>query len=573
MDVSYQRNLNHNYMIMENDRITGEEYTIRMVEQNQIAELLPFQVRKIDGKTYLYYEITSRQSILQFYHGCALRRRDIAHLLEGIRAGLEKMHQFLLSSEDLVLLPEFVFMDVDTMQIKLSYMPYSGESGEGGQETFRQLAEYILKNLDHSERGAVDLGYELYAQAARENFSLEELWKELPDQENRMEDGEKYGEKRYREDEANDSRRTVRKTVLEKDVREKGGSGQHWNEMEDREEAERKWRNSKDRYLDLDDTEEWERQEERKKRKHSKEREIQKNESTGQEAQKRKNGQERGTGNNGKKYSQDIGKGREHGKGSILKNILLCAAAATVGAAVFAAVVWFGKLDLTQTGGLAFLCLAVIWIGYNVWSGKGQKKRIWPDDGEEEENEEEAFMRALMSEVYEQEENAWDYDRETKGAVADGMTGYRAGRKGHDLSDRPQKQNRMTEPKADNPYQEEEIYCGETQCLTEGESMRQLRLISQAPEKYPDLETDQADAVLGKKKDCSDLWIQSEAVSRMHARIEQNEEGCFFITDLNSMNGTFINGDRLKPNEQREIRSGDRISIANHHYRVKIREF
>ena len=288
MDVSYQRNLNHNYMIMENDRITGEEYTIRMVEQNQIAELLPFQVRKIDGKTYLYYEITSRQSILQFYHGHALRRRDIAHLLEGIRAGLEKMHQFLLSSEDLVLLPEFVFMDVDTMQIKLSYMPYSGESGEGGQETFRQLAEYILKNLDHSERGAVDLGYELYAQAVRENFSLEELWKELPDQENRMEDGEKYGEKRYREDEANDSRRTVRKTVLEKDVRGKGGSGQHWNEMEDREEAERKWRNSKDRYLDLDDTEEWERQEERKRESIAKREEYRKMKAQGRKRRKEK---------------------------------------------------------------------------------------------------------------------------------------------------------------------------------------------------------------------------------------------------------------------------------------------
>ena len=58
MEVSYRRDLNHNYMILENEKITGNEYPVRMIEQNHIPELLPFQLRKMNGKTFLYYEIT-----------------------------------------------------------------------------------------------------------------------------------------------------------------------------------------------------------------------------------------------------------------------------------------------------------------------------------------------------------------------------------------------------------------------------------------------------------------------------------------------------------------------------------
>lgn len=96
--------------------------------------------------------------------------------------------------------------------------------------------------------------------------------------------------------------------------------------------------------------------------------------------------------------------------------------------------------------------------------------------------------------------------------------------------------------------------------------------MSQEPEKYPDIEIEGDTAVIGKKKDQVDIWIGWEAVSRMHARVEKERNSCF-MTDLNSMNGTFVNADRLRPNERRPLSNGDRISFANLHYRVKIRDF
>lgn len=67
--------------------------------------------------------------------------------------------------------------------------------------------------------------------------------------------------------------------------------------------------------------------------------------------------------------------------------------------------------------------------------------------------------------------------------------------------------------------------------------------------------------VIGKKEDEVDLFLNDEGISRMHARIfKQGEE--YYVEDLNSTNGTFKNGLRLKPYERRKLAKGDEIKLA-----------
>ena len=116
--------------------------------------------------------------------------------------------------------------------------------------------------------------------------------------------------------------------------------------------------------------------------------------------------------------------------------------------------------------------------------------------------------------------------------------------------------------------QKENTEDGETRCLTQEEFEDPLYLASLEPGQYPDIILSQFPAVLGKKRDQVDIWLGSESVSRIHAKLEKRE-GSFYITDLNSMNGTFVNGERLRPREQREIRRGDGIFLATLRYRVR----
>lgn len=73
---------------------------------------------------------------------------------------------------------------------------------------------------------------------------------------------------------------------------------------------------------------------------------------------------------------------------------------------------------------------------------------------------------------------------------------------------------------------------------------------------------------IGKAGTCDAILDFSEEISREHAVIKW-EEGQYTITDLNSMNGTFLNGSRLQPNAPQTVKEGDRIGISTFLFAVE----
>ncbi len=57
----------------------------------------------------------------------------------------------------------------------------------------------------------------------------------------------------------------------------------------------------------------------------------------------------------------------------------------------------------------------------------------------------------------------------------------------------------------------------------------------------------------------ADLRVRDEGVSRLHARVEQQEDGSARVVDLGSRNGTFVNGERI---EDAALKDGDKILIG-----------
>ena len=55
------------------------------------------------------------------------------------------------------------------------------------------------------------------------------------------------------------------------------------------------------------------------------------------------------------------------------------------------------------------------------------------------------------------------------------------------------------------------------------------------------------------------VCLHDTEISRCHARIDPANNGGFVVSDLNSSNGTFVNGDVIR---SREIDSGDQIQLG-----------
>ena len=70
----------------------------------------------------------------------------------------------------------------------------------------------------------------------------------------------------------------------------------------------------------------------------------------------------------------------------------------------------------------------------------------------------------------------------------------------------------------------------------------------------------QGTAVFGKSPSV-DVTIDNTYVSRRHFQVRCQDD-VFFISDLDSTNGTFVNGERLTPHQERRLRDKDVIGLA-----------
>ena len=66
-----------------------------------------------------------------------------------------------------------------------------------------------------------------------------------------------------------------------------------------------------------------------------------------------------------------------------------------------------------------------------------------------------------------------------------------------------------------------------------------------------------------------DGLIVHPTISRIHAKIEKREQG-YFLTDLNSTNGTFVNDRLLDVNETVLLAIGDVVRFADVEYVVGV---
>lgn len=67
----------------------------------------------------------------------------------------------------------------------------------------------------------------------------------------------------------------------------------------------------------------------------------------------------------------------------------------------------------------------------------------------------------------------------------------------------------------------------------------------------------------------NDYIINNSSVSRNHAMFEIIN-GRYYIVDMTSLNGTFVNGSRINSNVRIEVKNGDRVVFANAEYRFVI---
>ncbi len=188
MKVQYKREMRHNYLILNALEENLESFEIRMLTCNSIEGILHFRVKRGEEYHQYYYEITSKQPLSRLLELKEIRREELGKLITGIGIALNHMEEYLLQESNVLLEPEFIYIDPDTYQVWLCYVPgYQGDF----PASMGKLLHFLLKKADHQDNDTVVLAYRLYQESQRDYFGIEDLLRAVKESQKGEDRGQK----------------------------------------------------------------------------------------------------------------------------------------------------------------------------------------------------------------------------------------------------------------------------------------------------------------------------------------------------------------------------------------------
>jgi len=106
---------------------------------------------------------------------------------------------------------------------------------------------------------------------------------------------------------------------------------------------------------------------------------------------------------------------------------------------------------------------------------------------------------------------------------------------------------------------------GETVVLSAASVCGPATLVSREPGELATIYLQEEITVIGKLPTAADAVVPLPTVSRLHAKIRR-KDGEYYLTDLNSRNGTSVNGCLLKGDEEYCLKEEDQVDFAQARY-------
>ena len=487
MRTEYKRDMNHNYLIVygENE-INTDSYQVRMLAGNVIPSLLKCRIQGMDGRFFIYFDITSKQAVNVLYEEKKMGVEDLRLIFGGFVKVMEDAAEYLINPGQFIMSPEYI----EKRQIYFCMMPgYEKDI----KEQFQLLTEYILPKIDHQDQDAVILGYGVYKRAMEDSFHLEHIKEELY----KTQSSDVNGEKK--------EKINAKKTEQEMEFAEEETFPE---DNENRNEFVREGEDSKE-------------------------------------------------------------PGRLNPVGVIVPAaVLICGLAAAILKG------YLPHVEMETILGVIVIAIAGIMLGLRIIKTKKvlhlpeqtyasgetvrhiEKIRNMPswNKTEKKTSGKRSGWKEAEGKVSEQKWEDRLYENLSQTVERNQQTNQSQPVNGQKMSDCGQKTSKSSRIHMDY---------GETVVLSAGTVSGPASLVSKEPGELATIYLNEDLTVIGKLETACDAVISLPTVSRIHAKIRKKEEN-YFLSDMNSRNGTSVNGRLLRPDE--EYQPEDEVDFAQARY-------
>lgn len=564
--VRYERNNGVNYAVIDTKEEwkCEDDYEVKMFMLNTPEYFLHITMNYIDEKNSIYYDISSKQQLSKLFEYGKVTMEDVKSLFYNISRMVRVVDEYMLNLDRVILNPQDIYVSLSDKKYSFMYSPVAGE--KDFYDKMRSLFEYILERFDHSvKKSSLVKFYEIYQRILVRDYTPDKLMEFFDDEnegihiinEEDLTDGmadNAYGEdnaygrdRAYGEDNANgknndyvedinyagNNNYAKDKTYIRNNNRVKGKAYTKDNDS------------IIDKIYDRNDN---------------------------------YNNNNNFEGTVIKDVMPEITNTDKPDKRS-KKTTFIIKAVATV--LVLNAIVsmFFKSYAVIKIGTTASIICIIVGLAIFYITDKAAKV-IGELINEDKVTEDELIPYRLHN-YGNKKENGIAEDKASEAQVNTGLDNEYGKQKDNNEYDN------MVTAKVIDEEEEQPAQYGNTMLLSDYLNMlkdnkltfkitdtdSEIPLYVKKADGYEavteKLEPDSYPCTIGSLEESSDIYIASPIISKMHACIIKDEDK-FYIEDMNSTNGTFINGERIAMHNKMCLSDGDALRIASYEFVVKL---
>lgn len=157
--IEFVNDLRCNYLTIPYE---GEEndFALRMLTENMAEGFLKIELRRMDGQTYLYYNISGMLSMEILYMEKVIDKKAFQTFMWQLHDVIEQSRELFLSGDGICLEPAALFWNLGEQRWEFVYMP--GRDRGDIEKEREHFAEFLVEKIDYSDRNLTDTVYRFY---------------------------------------------------------------------------------------------------------------------------------------------------------------------------------------------------------------------------------------------------------------------------------------------------------------------------------------------------------------------------------------------------------------------------
>jgi len=163
VNVRYERDNSINYAVIDAQEEWNceDDYEVKMLMFNMPEHFLAITMNEIDGRNCIYYDISSKQQLSKLFEYGKVTMEEVKIMFNNISEMVRVVDEYMLDLDRVILKPQHIYVSLANKKYSFMYSPIAGNSDF--YDNMRSLFEYILERFDHSvEKSSLVRFYEIY---------------------------------------------------------------------------------------------------------------------------------------------------------------------------------------------------------------------------------------------------------------------------------------------------------------------------------------------------------------------------------------------------------------------------